>query len=425
MGGEYAYEIKLFAKDPAGEILVTENLSEGIEFVSSTPAASSVKGNVVKWDIGSMSENEKKTIKVVTKVVAEGKLKSCATVSALPRSCMAVVVGSPKLIIKKTGPEYAALGTNVPYNITVTNKGTSVAKNVVVTDVVPAGMSAVSKTKFDFGNIEPGKSKEVTVTLKADKRGTHTNKAVADSANAGKVSDTAKTIVQKSGLTITKSGTKTQFLGKIAKYNIVVKNVGDVTLKDVLVTDNAPQGTMIKSAPGAEVRGLVATWKISSLAAGASKSFSVELASATAGTLTNKASATAAGLTANTEAPTLWKGYSALLLEVIDTEDPLLVGQSTSYVIKVSNQGTAADSNIKVEAVLPDEMDYVSADGDGSFKVMGKTVTFSLPKLDAKKVSTFHINVKASATGDSRIGVGMTSARIIKPVSETESTNIY
>ena len=56
--------------------------------------------------------------------------------------------------------------------------------------------------------------------------------------------------------------------------------------------------------------------------------------------------ATPEGLTGESRACTVWRGYAGLLLEMIDTVDPIQVGEMTDYVITITNQGTADDTNI-------------------------------------------------------------------------------
>ena len=95
------------------------------------------------------------------------------------------------------------------------------------------------------------------------------------------------------------------------------------------------------------------------------------------GTYCNQVSAASAayGLSDSDEACTEWKGYPALLIEVIDTEDPLLVGEETTYVIQITNQGTAADTNVALEVQLPAGLSLVSAAGDTQGTIAGNNVS--------------------------------------------------
>src|SRR4030095_3855311 len=52
---------------------------------------------------------------------------------------------------------------------------------------------------------------------------------------------------------------------------------------------------------------------------------------------------------------------AALVLEAVDVSDPVKVGENVVYRISVTNQGSGADTNIRVTAKLPPELQYVSA----------------------------------------------------------------
>jgi uncharacterized repeat protein (TIGR01451 family) len=331
-------------------------------------------------------------------------------------------VGKAALSITKSGPATATLGSDVTYNIVVKNTGNAVAKNVVVTDPVPAGLSG-SAVNVPVGNLAPGQSKNIAVTFKADKRGKACNTATASSDNAGKVSADACTVVQQPGLKIAKSGTKSQIIGRNADYEVVVFNTGDTALENVVVTDTAPAGTVIAAADGAAVSGNKATWTISSLAAGAKKAFAVKLTGKTAGQHCNTATATAGGLSDSTQACTDWKGVAAVLLEVVDDPDPLQVGETTTYTIKVTNQGFADIHDVKIVTSFAAEVAPVSSE-QGS--VSGQNVSFpSVPVIGAKQTVTYTIKVKAVSAGDSRNKTVLTCDELKAPVTEEESTTVY
>jgi uncharacterized repeat protein (TIGR01451 family) len=319
------------------------------------------------------------------------------------------------------------VGSEVKYNIVVSNKGTTPARNVVVTDQVPDGLEAANGQKqltFNVGELGPGQSRSIPVTFKAVKRGKPCNVAVATSSNAGKVSDEVCTLIVQPGLAIMKTGDKEQFLGRNARYQVVVTNTGDTTLTGVVVTDTAPSPTTIVSAEGASIQGNTATWNIAELGAGQARRFNVNLTSKVAGNYCNRVTAaTQSGLRESAEACTTWRGVSAILIEMVDDPDPLQIGETTTYTIRVTNQGTAEDTNIGVAAQFGKEMTPVSAQNG---TVSGKTVTFAkVPRLAPKQSVTYAISAKAEATGDHRLRVSLTSDVLKTPVVEEESTNVY
>jgi uncharacterized repeat protein (TIGR01451 family) len=312
----------------------------------------------------------------------------------------------------------------------VTNTGNFCAYDVVITDTLPAGVShesGESKLVTELGTLAPGESRDITVNTTAAATGEHCNVAVASSSNAGSAQDDACVKVVEAGLEVTKEGTPMQFVGKRASYQIVAKNTGDVALSDVVVTDTVPAQNKLLTAPGAQINGNTATWTVS-LGAGESKSFDVTVLGLEAGTYCNQVSAASAayGLSGNDDACTEWRGYPALLIEVIDTEDPLLVGEETTYVIQITNQGTAPDTNVGLKVQLPSELSIVSAAGDTKGTISGNNVNFvPYASLAAKEIIQFRVVAKAVSIGDARFRAQMSSDLLKTPVPEEEATQVY
>jgi uncharacterized repeat protein (TIGR01451 family) len=305
-----------------------------------------------------------------------------------------------------------------------------VAEDVVVTDMVPDGLSAANGQKtlsFTVGDLAPGQAKEIPVSLKADSRGKHCNDAQAKSTNAGEVKAQACTTVVEQMLTVEKSGPKEQYLGKTASYDITINNPGDVSLTGVTVSDTAPAATKIVAASGASVSGNTATWNLSELKAGEKKSFGVTLTSATPGSHCNAVAVRSAeGLSGNAQACTLWKGIAAMLLEMVDTVDPIQIGEATSYVVTITNQGTADDTNVKVVVKFPAGITPVSASGETAGRIEGSTVTFAAAaRIAPKQALRWTINAKGAQAGDQRTTANYTSDLIKEPVNKEESTHVY
>jgi len=424
---EYTTTITLYAVDAASSIEVADVIPSGATYVSSSPPATQ-DGNNLAWKFPAMAKGETKTIKVKLKAAKEGSYKSCATVHALPQACVVTVIGKPGLKIVKTGPTTAVIRENISYTIQVSNPGNMAARGVVVTDNIPAGLSHSSGKKtltWNIGDLAPKESRTIPVVLQGVSMGKHCNKAVATSSNAGKAEAEACTTILVPGLVVTKTGPKLQFLGKLATYSIGVTNSGDTTLNNVVVTDRAPAATTIQSARGATVTGNIAVWQVASLKPKEGKSFNVVLTTMIPGTHPNNVSATTAeGLTGSAVAPTKWEGISALLITMGDDPDPIKVGGSTTYTIKVTNQGTADDAAVKLMATFDEEITPTGASNGGV--VSGKTVTFpAYPTLAPKQSFTYTITAKGVKAGDHRLKVTRTSRDIPKPTTVEESTRVY
>ena len=433
LGETFCYELTITANQQAGNVVVADAIPEGASFVSADPAAQP-DGKGLMWRFAGMQAGETKTIKVCIKAEKEGELASCASVSAVPMTCAVTVVGKPVLAIEKTGPETAQLGDEIVYLVKISNKGSAVAKNVVGTDLFPEGTthwSGERQLSLKLGDLAPGASTtNIPVRLKTTQRGKICNTATAEASNAPKVSAEACTVIQQPGIKIVKSTTdKELIIGRTATYNIEVTNTGDVTETGVVVTDVAAAGTTITEAVGGSVSGNTATWNVGELKAGEKKSLTVKISTREAGKFCNTASVTAtAGSTTlkdSSEACTEWLGVTGILVELTDDPDPIQVGDTSTYTVKVTNQGsTKAIDGMEVKITFPAEIDPVSASNGAT--VAGKSITFPVvPSIAPKASVTMTFVGKGLKAGDARIEAAVTTSGRRNPIVEVESTTVY
>ncbi|MGC6456081.1 MAG: DUF7507 domain-containing protein [Coraliomargaritaceae bacterium] len=430
MNEPYNYDYRVIAKENVDRVVVEEQIPSGTVYVSSDPVAE-VNGDKVKWTLYNLEEGQEVPLRLTVKPTRVGELSSCATIMAYQQACTTTSVGVPELTITKTtSKEQVLLGSQVPWNITVTNTGNYVAQNVVVKDTLPAGLTHESGQRSitsDVGTLDPGQSRDITVLTNASTKGRHCNEASVSASNAQSAQDDACIQVVQAGLEVVKKGTKRQFVGKKASYEIKATNTGDLPLTDVVLTDTVPPQNRLLSAPGATVEGNTATWNFD-LPAGKSKDFKVNVLGLEGGTYCNQVVANSAqySLSDNSEACTEWTGHPALLIEVIDTNDPLLAGDKTTYIIKITNQGTARDTNVGLDVTVQPEMKLVSASGSTNGVITGNEIRFqAYPVLEAKEVIEYRVVTEAATTGDTRFRVKMNSDLLKTPVPEEESTQVY
>jgi uncharacterized repeat protein (TIGR01451 family) len=119
------------------------------------------------------------------------------------------------------------------------------------------------------------------------------------------------------------------------------------------------------------------------------------------------------------------QGIPAILLEVIDVSDPIEVGKTETYVITVTNQGSAPDTNIRIVATL-DDQEFVSSSGTTRGAAQANQVVFEpVASLAPGKQATFQLVVRCLKAKDVRIKFSMTSDQLTSPVEETEATRVY
>lgn len=426
LGQQYPLEFEVKACEDVCDAEVTTHLPEGVNLVRSQPEGR-VDGRKVTWTFGPLQKGECRAAKVWVECECEGELCACFCAKATPVRFCSLLCAHPVLSCEKCGPEEVCPGDAVHYTISVTNRGSCAAEEVVITDQVPEGLehsSCLRTLTFKLGTLEPCQTKKINVCFTAVKRGKICNTAVVTACNADSVSCQWCTNVCKECVELVKVGPKEQAIGKNADYQITVTNPGDKPLTEVIVTDIAPSATSIVSANGAMINGNQAVWRLRELRPGEKVSFPLTLTTCTPGCFTNRVNVTnCQGCCANAEFTTRWRGRPALNICICDTEDPVCIGEPTSYCITVVNQGSEADNNVEVVVHFPKEIVPVAATGDSQGNVSGQTVTFApYNNLGPRQTLRYRVDARAKESGDARVQVEVSSDSIKTPIVQQEST---
>lgn len=433
VGSPYPVEIYITARKECAEVMVNQSLPCDSVFVRSEPEAQPDEQSKLHWRFAHMTKGETQKIVVWVKPQKEGCCLATATVCACPQLCAYTTCGQPVICIKKFGPACACLYCPINYRLEVCNTGSAVAFDVVVQDNIPEGLTHSSGYRcltYQLGNLCPGESKTICLDLCASKRGTVTNTATVSYCGGPKCTAEATTIINEPCVQVTKTGADWAYICKPVDYTITVTNPGDLVLRDVVVDDISPAGTTVIAAPGAEVCCNRATWCLREICPGETKTFTITVSSQVAGTLTNKVSVTTQSdcgpCTKCAEATTVWKGIPAIHMCVVNTCDPICIGQTTVYRICVTNRGTEEDHNVKLVMKFSPELAPQSVNGPSAGTISGDTVTFApIEKLGVKESTEFCITVKGVATGNARAEVTLTSDALPCPTTQTECTHVY
>jgi len=169
-------------------------------------------------------------------------------------------------LTKTATPEPVIAGTQLTYDLTVTNNGPSTAVNVVIEDVLPAGVTIDSVSSsagtcnagvpgdgalpttctFDSMAVGVPETMQVVVTVEPQVLGVLGNNArvysdVFDTDNSDNLATTATTVEASADLMVIKSDSPDPVLaGEMLTYDVTVQNNGTSTAVDVMVSDILP-----------------------------------------------------------------------------------------------------------------------------------------------------------------------------------------
>ncbi|MFB8285911.1 DUF7927 domain-containing protein [Kitasatospora purpeofusca] len=283
-------------------------------------------------------------------------------------------------------------GEVVQWRVTVTNNGPSKARNVVITDRIPAGVSdAVLQSDADASacpitdgsavcpaiELEVGQtaSYTLTATLAPDATVTPTNTVTvtggpdpATPTHTAVASPTAVPTPQ-ANLSIAKVlVTNPVVPGQRIEWRVTVTNNGPSRARNVVVTDSVPAqvdgASMTSDADGSAcpITGGTATCPAVEIPAGGSVSYTVggTLDPAATGTPVNVAvvtggpDPTATAHTATAHASETVEPRASLIVSKSLVTDPVVPGESIAWRISVTNNGPSLARDVVVSDRIPD-----------------------------------------------------------------------
>ncbi len=405
--------------------------------ISSTKPRCVQESNVLMWELNTLMAGQQENLQMELQASTKGDVMPQAWVTFTGSSVMKIRIRQPKLTLKAIAPKEVLVGDTASFSLTVTNPGDGPADRVKIKATLSSGLDpAVSKPNgntvdFDIGNLSAGETRSVQLVCIARTGGTETVEAVAEADGGGlSAKDAVKTTVILPRLELAMEGPGLKYLERKALYTLRVTNPGNAPATNVTVADVVPDGFKVLAASDGgrhDYTTRTVSWFLGEVSPGQSKEVKFEAQAIAIGVHKHKAMASGArNLRTECEKVTRVEGLSALLLEMVDTEDPIEVGGDTGYEVRVTNTGTQTETDIRLVATVPDKMEFKSATGPVRFRTEGKTILFDpIEKLAPRADAVLRLHVKAAEAGNVRFKIQMTSTNLQEPIIKMESTRIY
>lgn len=414
-------------------VVVKNETLNNIKVQSSTPAGTAA-GDAMMWALGTLNPRESKEIKLVGIANAVGSAGNCLSVAYANTLCANLQVVQPALTITKSITPTSILGCDpIVSSIEVKNTGSGDATNVVVTDTPDAGLAFASGGgSIPVGTLKAGESKKIDIAFKASKTGTYNNVASAQADGIPAVSSQKVTTkVTQPVLAIECKSPEKIITGRNAAFSFTVHNKGDAACDGTTVSVPLAGASFVSASDGGNAAGGTVTWNLGAMPAGASKTVTLNVAPSGLNGINLSATAQCKCAAAvSTSCKTDVIGIPAMLLDGFDDPDPIEVGGSVTYTLKVTNQSsTSALTNIRLVCTLsdPDKMSATSANGPtGAGNISGANITFpAIPTLAPKETREYKIVVKSTAAGQVQLKAEAVSNEITRPLVKTETTNFF
>ena len=448
-GEEITWTVTVTNKGPdvAVNAKVTDKLPDGLIFVKSNGNYNATTG---VWTVGDLANGESKSLVITTRVnITNATIENIANATSdtpgnnTPGNNTTDVGSIADLeVVKLVSNTTAKTGEIITWTIIVTNNGPDAAKNVNVTDKLPAGLTYKTH-KADYGVYDPsqgiwvigdmakGQSYKLTINTIVDiVNGTIENVAVVNSSTPDNNTDNNKannntTVNENADLVIVKEvSNKAPHKGDTITWTVTVTNNGPSEAKNVKVTDKLPEGLVFKGSNGA-YDPETGVWTVGDLANGKS----VSLVITTIVNITNKTITNVANVTSDTpdsnktnnEANNTTDVAPEADLEVIKTvsNSTPKKGDIIIWTIIVTNNGPDAAVNVRIVDTIPEGLLVV---GDAMTKAT-KEVVIEIPKLDAGKSAEFTIKTVVNVTNATLRNVVVANSNTYDPNETNNKDN--
>jgi uncharacterized repeat protein (TIGR01451 family) len=457
VGGTVTYKIDV--RNPsdlsARSLVVTDSIAPSLTLVGSNPPAT-VAGATLTWQLGDLPAGQSRSLELSFRTSQAGVINNCATVRSADgvsaQDCAATTVTSPSVEITMVAPQQVAVGEDVTFVTTVTNRGSTPATGIVLIDRFDEGLkhefAASPIENRELGTLAPGETRKVNVRLRAVAPGRwcNTMEMTGNNGNRGSAQACVVAVAASTSavppvvtppptstpssaalpqITIRKTADKVRAaLGEKVMFTISVENIGQFPATNVRVTDTYDLGlTPTLATGGHEKAGNNLIWQFPQLTPGQAQLLRVEcVPNAPGQRLCNKAMVTCAEqVRADSEICLDVVGQqSALSIDIRDEADPRRVGEIQTYDITLRNLTNISDFNVAVTVDLPEQMTNAQQPegGPAQVDINGRTIRFQpIAELRAGEVRTFKVRAQAR-----QAGTAAARARVVSQLQPTEQT---
>jgi uncharacterized repeat protein (TIGR01451 family) len=446
----YELVVRNVGTSPAVNVRVEDEVPARCTLVGCEPSAET-SGDRLAWSLGAMDPGVEKRIKVTVKPGDEGELRTRAAVTFASAVEARVKVTRPRVAVAVVGPESNRVGEKVPFTIKLSNTGTGPAARVMLRAQFSDGLAHPQGQviEAELTALKAGETRTLSLEAVGLKSGAQTC-VLSASADGSAVESARATVTLVEPMLVAKQAGPARCLVRAEPvYQIELANPGTAATDPVQLWASLPAGFEFVSATDggafAEANRAVG-WRLPGLPAGATKVVTVKVRATAptegvirtvamaspSGEAVMPASATTAaprparGLEARAETPVKAEGVPALRFEVVDLEDPIMVGGEAVYEVRVTNSGTGPCTNVLLVAELAEGTTAAGAAGPTNGRATGQQIAFDpIPTLGVKAEAVYKVRVKGTAAGDQRFRMKLSCDQIRTPVIKEENTRFY
>lgn len=306
---------------------------------------------------------------------------------------------SPALTVTKKAPAEIQVGKPAAFEVTVRNVGAAPATRVEVRDEVPVGArlhdtSPPATTGRDgeliwsLGTLAPGDEVRVVMQIIPEAEGELGSVATATfSAEAS-----ARSIVTRPRLEVAVTGPERVHAGDEAVYVVRVTNTGTGLATGVMLEDALPEA--FEHPAGAQLE-----YEVGQLRPNESHDLELRVKAIKPGAVNNLVVARGDGELLAEARTELEVVAPAIQLGVNGPKRRFLDRQAT-YVVSISNPGTAPAREVALTTYLPEGLQFVSANNQGQYDPRTRAVHWLLDELPQGETGAVELTTMPISAGN-------------------------
>ena len=427
VGGIINYEIHIEILNSIEHLLIEEVVPKNYEIEETIPAIE--KTRPLRWEFSDLEAGETQTISIFVSSDVAG-ISSLETNIHIGQSLpLSVFVGQPELNLNLSAPIELELNTTGMWELTISNQGTAVAKNIEIASMISPAFKQNGPIVFSISQLDVGASRSFVFEAEALAQGNFENQFQATYENSNAATEPqafAKTKVVRSDLEIEAFNSVNAFVFKKEPIKINVQNIGDTDLENVRITQLYPENyTIIDSARG-RIRQNAIGWMIPLLPAGSSQLITTQVTSTRPGNSSIETFVkTDIGLKKSLESTINWLAVPGVTISISDSSDPITIGEITEFTIQVRNQGEFEPVSGEILLSFSDHLKPISILNDLDGIIDNNTIRIPNIQLNPGNDVLIKVSAKAISVGSGRTNLNFMADFLTQPVINQESTNIY
>ena len=425
-GETLVYTINVHNNGPstAKNVEIKDLLPDGLKYVNATgPEGVFCSGNpAIVCQVGDMPADSDVVITIETIIDADvpDGTEICNTAIKHPEEpshegdtdevCVTVVTEADVSVLKSADPQAVGAGQGLVYTILVHNNGPSESVNVVINDVLPAGLNFVNASTdkgtcsgettitCNLGDMPVGSDATITVETTVDSgvsNGTticNTATKTSDTTDPQNGNNSSQVCVEvgtEADVSVNKLASADPVkAGEGLNYTIQVHNNGPSTSKNVQINDVLPGGLIFSKVTPSQGSCFGTTninCTLGDMPAGSNATITIET-DVDSGVADGTTICNTATKSSDTSDPQSGNDFKQVCVDVeaeadlrvtkSDSKDPVKSGEQFEYTITVVNDGPSDAVNVSVSDTLPAGLQFISANpsqASGPIHLLGVT----------------------------------------------------